>query len=195
MASSSCGLSRPATTWLEEVRCHERGNERRNGRDMGDNLPPACAAVSDDLAELALGTLTGRERVAALSHLEAAPAARAEVDELSAAADQLLHLAPAANRRWASRPACSSAWACRTSLDGGGRPSTAGSGRRALYVAAQGGRRHRGLRTGRGFRRRCAGRPRHGRRGELQRGGASWRAALLYHGRGPVSERPQSSAG
>ena len=38
---------RGTTTWLEEVQLsHERGNERRNGRRMGDNLPlPVCAAV------------------------------------------------------------------------------------------------------------------------------------------------------
>lgn len=66
------------------------------GTGMGENLPPACAAVSDDLVELALGTLTGRERVVALSHLEACARCSAEVDELSAAADQLLYLAPSA---------------------------------------------------------------------------------------------------
>ncbi|HXW82405.1 MAG TPA: hypothetical protein VEJ84_23105 [Acidimicrobiales bacterium] len=61
----------------------------------GDNLPPECAAVSGELAELALGTLTGRERVTALSHLEGCARCSAEVDSLSAAADQLLYLAPA----------------------------------------------------------------------------------------------------
>ena len=66
------------------------------GTGMGDFLPPACAAISDDLAELALGTLTGRERVVALSHLESCARCSAEVEELSAAADQLLHLAPSA---------------------------------------------------------------------------------------------------
>ena len=66
------------------------------GTGMGDFLPPACAAISDDLAELALGTLTGRERVVALSHLESCARCSAEAEELSAAADQLLHLAPSA---------------------------------------------------------------------------------------------------
>jgi hypothetical protein len=63
---------------------------------MGGNLPPACAAVNEDLGELALGTLTGRARVAALAHLESCARCSAEVDELSAAADELLHLAPSA---------------------------------------------------------------------------------------------------
>jgi hypothetical protein len=63
---------------------------------MGGNLPPACAAVDEDLWELALGTLTGRARVAALAHLESCARCSAEVDELSAAADELLHLAPSA---------------------------------------------------------------------------------------------------
>jgi hypothetical protein len=63
---------------------------------MASGLPPACAAVEDDLAELALGTLTGRQRVAALAHLESCARCSEEVDELSAAADQLLLLAPSA---------------------------------------------------------------------------------------------------
>lgn len=61
-----------------------------------DNLSPECAAVDDHLVELALGSLTGKERVAALSHLESCARCSAEVDEMSKAADQLLHLAPAA---------------------------------------------------------------------------------------------------
>ena len=72
--------------------------------DMGDSgrsasgavLRPGCARIDPDLAELALGALTGKERVAALAHLEECARCSAEVDELAAAADQLLHLAPAA---------------------------------------------------------------------------------------------------
>ena len=72
--------------------------EMRDGTSggMGEHLPPGCAAVSDDLGELALGTLTGRERVAALAHLETCDRCSAEVEALSATADQLLHMAPAA---------------------------------------------------------------------------------------------------
>ena len=62
----------------------------------GAGLPPACASVRDDLTELALGSLTGRARVAALAHLEECARCTAEVEELSAAADLLLHLAPVA---------------------------------------------------------------------------------------------------
>ena len=65
--------------------------------DMGErhDLRPECAAVDDDLLELALGSLTGKQRVAALAHMESCARCSAEVDELSKAADQLLHLAPA----------------------------------------------------------------------------------------------------
>jgi hypothetical protein len=63
--------------------------------DMGETLPPECAAVDEDLLELALGSLTGKQRVAALAHMESCARCSAEVDELSKAADQLLHLAPA----------------------------------------------------------------------------------------------------
>jgi hypothetical protein len=62
--------------------------------DMGDNLRPECAAVDDDLVALALGSLTGKQRVAAVAHMETCARCSAEVDELSKAADQLLHLAP-----------------------------------------------------------------------------------------------------
>ncbi len=65
------------------------------GGVAGDDQRPDCAAVSGELAELALGTLTGRERVTALAHLEGCARCSAEVDSLSAAADQLLYLAPA----------------------------------------------------------------------------------------------------
>ncbi len=63
--------------------------------DMGESLRPECAAVDEDLLELALGSLTGEQRVAALAHMESCARCSAEVDELSKAADQLLHLAPA----------------------------------------------------------------------------------------------------
>ena len=63
--------------------------------DMGDDLRPECAAVDDDLVALALGSLTGKQRVAAVAHMESCARCSAEVDELSKAADQLLHLAPA----------------------------------------------------------------------------------------------------
>lgn len=64
--------------------------------DGASVLRPECARTDPDLAELALGALTGKERVAALAHLEECARCSTEVDELAAAADQLLHLAPAA---------------------------------------------------------------------------------------------------
>ncbi len=54
----------------------------------------ACAGVRDDLAELALGILSGRERAAALAHLEQCDRCRAEVDALTLAADGILDAAP-----------------------------------------------------------------------------------------------------
>ena len=62
---------------------------------MSQGLAPGCAAVDDDLAELALGSLAGRQRAAALAHLERCPRCGAEVDKLSAVADELAHLVPA----------------------------------------------------------------------------------------------------
>jgi len=68
----------------------------QTGPDQTGRLSPACAAVDDDLAELALGTLAGRGRVAVLAHLEVCARCSAEVEALSAAADHLLQLAPPA---------------------------------------------------------------------------------------------------
>lgn len=59
-------------------------------------LAPGCAAVEADLAELALGVLTGKERVAALAHIDSCPRCAAEVEQLSGLGDQLLALAPSA---------------------------------------------------------------------------------------------------
>jgi predicted anti-sigma-YlaC factor YlaD len=55
---------------------------------------PHCEAVQDELAELALGTLSGLERSVVLTHVEGCPSCRAEVNRLSAVADAILTLAP-----------------------------------------------------------------------------------------------------
>ncbi len=62
---------------------------------MSEGLAQECAVVDDDLAELALGSLAGRQRAAVLTHLEGCPRCSAEVEKLSAAADELVHLVPA----------------------------------------------------------------------------------------------------
>lgn len=61
---------------------------------MNESLAPECAAVEPDLAELALGSLAGKPRAAALAHLDSCARCSAEVEDLSAAADELLLLAP-----------------------------------------------------------------------------------------------------
>jgi hypothetical protein len=61
---------------------------------MNEGLARECATMDDDLAELALGSLAGRQRAAALAHLDGCPRCGAEVDKLSAVADELLHLVP-----------------------------------------------------------------------------------------------------
>ncbi len=55
-----------------------------------------CAAVRELAPELALGTLEGTDRGAALAHLDRCASCRAHVHELSAAVDQLVALAPEA---------------------------------------------------------------------------------------------------
>ncbi len=55
---------------------------------------PSCPDREAELAELALGTLSGRERAAVLAHLQTCPHCREEVEHLSVAADALVELAP-----------------------------------------------------------------------------------------------------
>jgi hypothetical protein len=55
---------------------------------------PRCEAVQDELAELALGTLSGLERSSVLTHVEGCTDCRIEVGRLSAVADAVLTLAP-----------------------------------------------------------------------------------------------------
>src|ERR1700678_3816278 len=64
------------------------------GNDMSD--ANACNQFADDLAQLALGALSGRERADVIDHLESCPECAAELEGLSVAADTLLLLAPQA---------------------------------------------------------------------------------------------------
>jgi anti-sigma-K factor RskA len=53
-----------------------------------------CEGYSDDLAELALGVLTGRARAGALAHVESCPRCAEELELLSRVADAVLLAAP-----------------------------------------------------------------------------------------------------
>jgi hypothetical protein len=55
-----------------------------------------CDAISDDLIEFALGTLSGRSRSLVLDHLETCAHCNAESESLADVADTLLGLAPEA---------------------------------------------------------------------------------------------------
>lgn len=55
---------------------------------------PGCERYAGELAELALGISTGRERAETLSHLEQCPACHAEMEQLSVAADSMLAVIP-----------------------------------------------------------------------------------------------------
>ena|ERR1700733_10227569 len=55
-----------------------------------------CDRLQDAMAELALGTLAGRERAVAVKHLEHCPACQGQVAATAVVVDQLLQLvAPA----------------------------------------------------------------------------------------------------
>jgi hypothetical protein len=53
-----------------------------------------CEMIQDELAELALGILTGRNRSEVLGHVESCPRCSAELERLSVVADTLLLLGP-----------------------------------------------------------------------------------------------------
>ena len=62
---------------------------------MSDELSEkGCDAYVDDLAELALGALTGRPRAQALSHVESCPQCAEELEQLSRVADAIVQVAP-----------------------------------------------------------------------------------------------------
>jgi len=62
----------------------------------GDEMAsgPECARYAGELAELALGIATGRERAEALAHVEGCPMCHGEMEQLSAAADSMLEVIP-----------------------------------------------------------------------------------------------------
>jgi hypothetical protein len=59
-----------------------------------DSHPTPCDEYSDNLAELALGILTGRERAATLAHVDSCPRCAEELEQLSHAADAVVSVAP-----------------------------------------------------------------------------------------------------
>jgi anti-sigma-K factor RskA len=62
---------------------------------MSDELrEKGCDAYADDLAELALGVLTGRARAQALSHVESCPHCAEDLEQLCRVADMVVQVAP-----------------------------------------------------------------------------------------------------
>ncbi len=53
-----------------------------------------CEAHQEELPELALGVLTGRDRVRALAHVESCPRCAEELEQLSHTADAVVQVAP-----------------------------------------------------------------------------------------------------
>ena len=62
--------------------------------ELRDTGAHGCQDYAADLSELALGVLTGRERVRALSHVESCPHCAEELEQLSRAADAVVQVAP-----------------------------------------------------------------------------------------------------
>jgi hypothetical protein len=58
------------------------------------SIPSSCDEHTGNLAELALGILTGRERAATLAHVEACPRCAEELEQLAHAADAAVRVAP-----------------------------------------------------------------------------------------------------
>jgi anti-sigma factor RsiW len=64
---------------------------------MSEDVPKMdaeCAGFSDDLAELALGALAGRDRARTLAHVDECPRCAEELEQLSRVADAILQTAP-----------------------------------------------------------------------------------------------------
>jgi anti-sigma factor RsiW len=62
---------------------------------MSDDMRQrSCPQYADDLAELALGALTGRDRARALSHVESCRRCADELEQLSRVADTVVQAAP-----------------------------------------------------------------------------------------------------
>jgi hypothetical protein len=61
---------------------------------MSDDTRDQCEKYSGELAELALGVLTGRERARALSHVESCQRCAEELEQLSRVADAVVQVAP-----------------------------------------------------------------------------------------------------
>jgi len=57
-------------------------------------LPPQCAAIADELAEVALGTLSGRRRSEVLEHVRTCQRCRTELEQLSIVVESVQQLAP-----------------------------------------------------------------------------------------------------
>jgi hypothetical protein len=58
------------------------------------SIPSSCDEHASNLAELALGILTGRERAAALAHVDVCPRCAEELEQLAHAADAVVRVAP-----------------------------------------------------------------------------------------------------
>jgi hypothetical protein len=123
-----------------------------------------CGELADVAAELALGVLTGRERAAALAHLETCEACQEDVRQLMATGGQLLELLP---------PVEPPAGFETRVLDRLGLPAPA----RGPVELLQTGREHqpRRRRLTRDRARRRAGQPGSGRPGSGQPGGTAAR--------------------
>jgi hypothetical protein len=62
---------------------------------MNDDMNThGCAEHRDDLSELALGVLTGRDRARTLAHVESCPRCAEELEQLAHAADAVVQAAP-----------------------------------------------------------------------------------------------------
>ena len=97
----------------------------------------SCDEFAEVAAELALGVLTGRERAAALAHLDGCESCREQVRELTMTGEELLALLPSPNRRPASRPGSSTGSVSRRPPRS--RSATAGGGQRGVTDSAPAG--------------------------------------------------------
>ena len=74
--------------------CGLPSSGQRGSAVSDDVRERGCEQYSNDLAELALGVLTGRERAQVLAHVESCPRCADELEHLSRVADTVVQSAP-----------------------------------------------------------------------------------------------------
>jgi hypothetical protein len=118
------------------------GDQERRQDHGPEGRAEGCGTFDDDLAELALGVLTGKSRVAALAHVDGCSRCASEVERLAAVGDELLALSPSAEPPVGFEAGVFARMGLKTPpgpADGGGRSARRWGRRSAVLLAVAAG--------------------------------------------------------